>query len=133
MDQNKNAWEGWQRAMLEEGDVAVLMAEQHNLNEEKAPLWAIYGAYGVADNRRKIVLSDRDIAIRAGSKGPDFKITDKSVEAAAHAEPEYKAYIDTIEEGRTKLMSLDAKITFLEWLIQQRRSEEYFKQGVNRQ
>lgn len=111
--------------MLEAGDVIDLLKAKLDLEEGSASLRARFGPYGVAENGRKVLLSEAEITIRSTAEQSGRKVTDKSVDAEAHIQPHYKAFLESLEQGRTELFVADARIAFLDGLIAERRSENY--------
>lgn len=119
----------WKQRVREMGDITDLMAEQFDLNLERAPVYAAYGTFGVWENRRKVTLSILDVEERANAEQAGRKVTDKSVDAITHANPTYIAMIDDAERGRTALAVIDAKLLFLEGLIAKLRADDYRRNG----
>ena len=79
----------------------ALHALRDELMAEAAPLGALYGAFGTFDPHRKIRLSEANLHIRAAWPETE-KVTESRLDIEAHANAQYKAWIDdaTLQRAR---------------------------------
>lgn len=90
--------------------VAELHAERALLTKKAARLSALYGGFGIWDARRKEMLALCTLKIRDAEldKESPRRLTDKMLDAEAHAHPEYTAFLSrSVEEKAAWLVMED--------------------------
>lgn len=93
-------------AALLEQEAADISDTIEALDNERAPLWAVYGYNGTYDDERKALL---DLcAIEARGKGE--KLTEAHIGQLAHTHDAYRAHLDNAREERMRMALLDAEI-----------------------
>lgn len=86
----------------------VLEAELDVMSDEWARGWALYGPGGGWSDVRKAMLSAREIAIRdTWNEIKLGKMTDAKLDAEAHADPEYRKFLDRSMLERAQWILLD--------------------------
>lgn len=86
----------------------VLEAELDAMSEEWARGWALFGPGGMLDAQRKALLSAREIAIKDEWNEIKLgKLTDAKLDAAAHADPTYRKWLDDMQLCRAQWILLD--------------------------
>lgn len=73
--------------------IESLLAERDELVKSVAPLRAKHGPFGTFDALRKVQLATIAATIRAKAVAQGVKLTEASIEEAAHASPEYAGFI----------------------------------------
>lgn len=91
-----------------------LLAERHRLVAQGAELRARYGAFGSADNLRKIELSRIKQLLRATALRDGVKMTEAALDDAAHADPRYVEYITIATRERAEWSVLEDHIQAIE-------------------
>lgn len=94
-----------------------LLDERNHLVAKVAPLWALYGPGGTADNSRKNELARLDGLIRALATGEGKKVTEPMVEAATHAHPDYLNFVAKMTTERAEFFKLNAQLEAIEWKV----------------
>lgn len=86
----------------------VLAAELDIMSDEWARGWALYGPGGGWSDVRKAMLSAREIHIRDNWNEIKLgKMTDAKLDAEAHADPEYRKFLDRSMLERAQWILLD--------------------------
>ena len=85
-----------------------LLQELASTEDEWAKGAALYGAGGLLDAQRKIILSADLLEIRDSL--PE-KVTEKVLDAMGHGAPRYVAFVNAHVTGRAEWLALDAKRT----------------------
>lgn len=96
----------------------LLLAKHGKLREQHAALWAKYGPGGVADNLRKAELSRIKEMLRAKAIESGVKMTEASLDDAAHDHADYRDFIALMLTERVKYFETDAKLRELDWRFQ---------------
>lgn len=97
--------------------LAELLEQRTHLVEKVATLRARYGAFGTWDNERKILLSQLSATLRAQATRSGAKMTDKSVDEASHAHPDYIDFITTATTDRAAWIRQEAQIEAIDFTI----------------
>lgn len=84
----------------------ALLQELASTEDEWAQSAALYGAGGLLDAQRKIILSTAMLEIRDSL--PE-KVTEKVLDAMGHTAAEYTAFVNAHVVGRAQWLALDAK------------------------
>lgn len=87
-----------------------LLDEYGHIGTRYAALWADYGAGCLLDNQRKAFLSSIAAKIRVERAEQGLKTTEASIEEAAHADPEYVAWLTEQETGRMAFMLTELEL-----------------------
>lgn len=103
----------------------VLLERLEALQRERAPLFALYGAFGTFDHTRKIALAAERDAVRLGAGANGQKITEAAIDDIARNSDHYKSLIARATEERTQLALLDAEIQVIEMRLSLMRAERY--------
>ena len=94
-----------------------LLDERAHLVAKVAPLWALYGPGGTADNSRKNELARLDGLVRAMAVGTEQKMTEPKIEAATHAHPDYLNFVAKMTTERAEFFKLNAQLEAIEWKV----------------
>jgi hypothetical protein len=86
----------------------ALLQELASTEDAWAEGASLYGAGGLLDSQRKIILSVALLEIRDSL--PE-KVTEKVLDAMGHTASEYKAFVNAHVVGRAQWLALDAKRT----------------------
>ncbi len=97
---------------------AELLAEQAEelsdtieaLDNERSPLWAVYGYNGTWEAERKALLCVCADLVRHGYQVKQLKVTEAQIDQEAHATDTYNNRIGQAVDERTKMALLDAEI-----------------------
>lgn len=92
---------------------------------QRAPLHAVYGAFGTFDHTRKVLLSATRNAYRDTFSASGEKVTEARLDDLAHADGEYQGFIETATAQRTQLALLDAEATLLEHKLSHLKAQQY--------
>ena len=95
-----------------------LLAERDELVEQSATLHARYGAFGTWGDERKSKLAVIAALLRAQALRDGVKVTEASLEEAAHASGEYMAAVTVATVDRAELYRLESKISNIDATIQ---------------
>ena len=94
-----------------------LLARRRELVERHAELAAVFGSFGTLEHQRKIELALIGARLRAEYTAAGVKVTEAALDAGAHADPSYIAFITKATEQRAEwarveneLESIDATI-----------------------
>lgn len=88
--------------------IEELLAERDTLVQQVAPLRARHGPFGTWDALRKIHLSASAAVVRA--KAGDTKVTEASIDQAAHTHPDYVAFVQEGTQEKADWIVLENKI-----------------------
>ena len=102
-----------------------LQQRRRQLMTEYATLRALHGPNGKWDARRKSMLEAMKIKARMTLKAAGEKITEAMVDAEAHADPQYIAFLDAGDAGAIRYVVVDNEITELQERIEGRRAALY--------
>lgn len=102
-----------------------LLERLEALQRERAPLFALYGAFGTFDHTRKIVLAGCRDQARTEAQDANVKVTEAALDDWAHTYEAYKSLIARATEERTQLARLDAEIQVIEMRLSLMRAERY--------
>ena len=91
-----------------------LLAERQALVDLAAPLAARYGPFGVWDSRRKQVLAECSLDVRARSE----KMTEAHIDARARTHPRYITFLESSESDKAEWLRLDNAIQSVNERIQ---------------
>jgi hypothetical protein len=100
-----------------------LHAARRELLQTLAPLKALYGSFGTHDDRRKQLVEAMKVRAMNRAKDAGEKYTDKSVDAEAHNDPDYLAFLDRSELERIEFIQQANQLTEIEELIRSREIE----------
>lgn len=87
----------------------VLLQKLSSTHEEWAAGAARFGPGGTFDAHRKSVLAVRSLQERDAAAGRGEKITEAKLDEAAHADEDYRAWLDGQTVKRAEWLTLDAK------------------------
>lgn len=101
--------------------VEELLAQRALLVRKAARLAAVYGPFGVWEARRKELLALCTLKIRDAEldrpEGERRRLTDKLLDAEAHAHPEYQAFLSRSVEEKASWLVLEDEIQGLNELV----------------
>lgn len=97
-----------------------LLDERDTLVRQVAPLRAVYGAFGVHEAQRKILLAGLRGQIRAEAlrEKSARRLTNDQIDDEAHDHPAYLDFITTATKERAQWIVLEAKIEAIDFRIQ---------------
>lgn len=96
----------------------VLIAKHRRIRDGYATLWAKYGPGGVADSLRKAELSRIKELLRARRAGePGSKVTEASLDDAAHDHPDYAAFLAMMLSERASFYVKQVELEEVSWEI----------------
>lgn len=111
------------RAVEERAEVdslGNLHARRRALLAQYNPLAVVHGSFGTWDARRKQMVSLATIRVRINS--PE-KLTEKVLDAMAHADDEYALFLDESEAAKVHFRELDNELTEITERIKSRETE----------
>lgn len=91
-----------------------LHAQRRKIEKEYHPLWALYGPGGVWDSVRKALLDSTAAKIRKEALDAGRKVTDGSIDEAAHAHKEYQDFLVTSVTERQTFSKLSMDLQEIE-------------------
>lgn len=94
--------------------------ERRRLYRVSAKLIAMYGPFGIFDDRRKQILEAIKTRVRIEQRGLNVKITNDEVSERAHADKQYKDFIDRALDERIEYLKIWNRISEINELIQNR-------------
>jgi len=96
-----------------------LHARRRQLIQANAPLIALYGPFGLWDPKRKALLESLKVRARmALSQGG--KPTEAAIDAAAHADPQYEAFLDQSFVDKIAWIQADTELREIDERIRNR-------------
>ncbi len=102
--------------------VSELLAERETLVERVADLRARHGSFGTYGDLRKIELSRIAMMLRAQAVKDGIKVTEGGIEDAAHAHPDYVAFVTAATLQRAEWVRLENQIEAIEATIRRGQS-----------
>lgn len=102
--------------------VDVIIQRHRRLREKHAELWGKYGPGGVADHLRKSELARLKELLRAKAAQAGTKVTEASLDDAAHDHPDYRDFLAMMLADRATLFETEAKLKEIEWTFQRSQS-----------
>lgn len=97
--------------------LAELLDEHRLIRKKVASLWAKYGPGGVAENLRKAELARLTEYLRAVAEDEGRKVTEASLNAAAHGHKDYIELVDLMLRERGQYFELHAQMQEIEWKV----------------
>lgn len=91
--------------------IESLLAERDELVQQVAPLRAKHGPFGTYDALRKVELSTIASALRAQAVADGRKMTEASIEEAAHSDSRYVTFVTIATQEKTEWATLENRIT----------------------
>jgi hypothetical protein len=104
----------------------ALQAERLTLVRQSAALATLYGPFGMWDTQRKRRLSVAELKVRNEAADRSEKVTDKAVDALAHVDPEYVAFLERSLVEKADYLVLQVQIDALTERIRSRETDMYF-------
>lgn len=98
--------------------IESLLAERDTLVQQVAELRARHGAFGTYDALRKVQLATIAAKLRAQALATGTKVTEASLDEAAHASPEYADFITQMTEEKAAWAIQENRITSISDTIQ---------------
>lgn len=123
-----NTWDGALTSLesrAETDSLEDLQLRRRQLLPEYAALRALHGPNGKWDARRKAMLEAMKIKARMALKDAGEKVTEAMVDAYAHADEQYVAFLDAGEAGAIRYVVVDNEVTELQERIEGRRAAIY--------
>jgi hypothetical protein len=120
---NDGTWSGELTALEERSSIESLEhlhAERRKLLPEYAQLRALHGTSGKWDAKRKALLEAMKIKARMEMNSRQEKVTEGAVDALAHADEQYVAFIDRSIEDATRFVVVETEVQEIEELIRNR-------------
>jgi flagellar biosynthesis regulator FlaF len=99
------------------GNVEHHIARFLKLSREVAPLRAVHGPGGTFDPQRKANVSTIKMRVRAEAVAAGSKLTVDEIDAIAHADDQYVAFITQATTDRTRMAELEAELEAIQFLI----------------
>lgn len=94
-------------ARAEVDSLGDLQQRRRELLNILAPLKALYGPFGLFDDRRKRMLEAMKVKVRAElTSGDGKKPTEAQIDAMAYADPQYERYLDDAYEAKIEYVRL---------------------------
>jgi hypothetical protein len=87
-----------------------LLAERYELTKHAASVYAMYGPFGTAELRRKVVLATSELQVRADFAASGEKATEGKVDALARTHQMYLDFLDAMEAGRAEWLVIETKL-----------------------
>jgi hypothetical protein len=100
-----------------------LHAKRYGIIERLAPLKALHGAFGSADDRRKRVLECCKLRARQRLSEGGGKVTEGMIEAEGYADPEYESLLDEGIAAKIEYILLDNELATVNDRIRSREFE----------
>lgn len=117
------AWEGDLSALESRAEVDSLEDLHHRRRAvlvQLAPLKALHGPFGTWDAKRKQLLEALKVKHRMEQSAAGVKTTEGLIDALAHADEQYAAFLDQSERDKTDYLLLDNEHTELNERIRSR-------------
>lgn len=92
----------------------ALVAERAKVQSDMREVEALYGPYGLWDERRRALRGAIADEIRVAAKDANTKVTEALVEDAACNDPRYQRALDEAFHGKVKYLTLSQRIRELE-------------------
>lgn len=90
--------------------VESLLAERDTLVTQIAPLRAVHGPFGTYGDQRKILLAQLAARLRAEAVASGTRVTEAALDEAAHAHPEYVAFVTEATQQKADYFVLENRI-----------------------
>jgi hypothetical protein len=87
-----------------------LLARRQELTQQAASLYAVYGPFGTAEHRRKVVLATAELQVRSDIAQSGEKATEGKVDAMARTHTMYLDFLDAMEAGRAEWLVAETKL-----------------------
>ncbi|OQW33317.1 MAG: hypothetical protein A4C66_04115 [Nitrospira sp. HN-bin3] len=87
-----------------------LHAQRRDILAMFAPLKAMHGAFGLYDARRKALLEGLKVRTRERLMAANAKVTDAIVDAEAHNDPTYVAWLDEQFTDKVRYVQLEVEM-----------------------
>jgi hypothetical protein len=87
-----------------------LLAERYELTKQAASVYAMYGPFGTAELRRKVVLATSELQVRADLAASGEKATEGKVDALARTHQMYLDFLDAMEAGRAEWLVIETRL-----------------------
>lgn len=97
-----------------------LHSKRRDLLVEFAPLKAMHGAFGLYDARRKRLLEGLKVRTRERLTAANAKVTDAIVDAEAHDDPSYSAWLDDQLTDKVRYVQLEYEMDEISELVRNR-------------
>lgn len=94
--------------------------ERRRLYRQYGKLIAMYGPFGIFDDRRKQILEALKTQARAEQRAAGGKVTNDEINELAHANPRYQAFLDTALDEKIRYLQVWNRISEINELIQNR-------------
>jgi hypothetical protein len=90
--------------------IESLLAERDTLVKEAGPLRAKHGSFGTYDDERKVLLAQLAVTLRAKALETGTKVTEASLDQAAHAHPDYVRWVADAIVEKARYFELENRI-----------------------
>lgn len=110
-----------------------LLDERRRLVDQVAELRAKYGPWGAWDALRKVQLSQALFRIKEGYRAAGIKRSNDEVDAEAHADGDYIAFVRLAVTERAKWVKLEERITAIDFIINRAQAVARFVTSEPRQ
>lgn len=94
--------------------------ERRRLYRQYARLIALYGPFGIWDDRRKQMLEAFKTQARAEQRAAGAKVTNDEINELAHANPAYQKFLDDSLDDKIRYLQIWNRISEINELIQSR-------------
>lgn len=122
---SSDSWDGDLTALESRADVDSLydlQQRRRKLIEDNAHLLALYGSFGLFDDRRKQMLEAQKVAARMNLTQQGAKVTEGMVEAEAYGSAAYQTLLDRAIEDKIACIKVQNAIDELNERIKNRES-----------
>lgn len=94
-----------------------LIAEHRHTRKRLSALWAKYGPGGVGEHMRRAEVARIIEYLRAMAMAEERKVTEASLDAAAHAHRQYFDFVAVLTNERAEYYELMAQLQEIEWKV----------------
>ena len=116
-------WDGALTQLEERAEIDSLddlQARRRQLLPEYSALRALHGSNGKWDAKRKALLEALKVRARMDATKRGEKVTEGLIDALAHADEQYIAFVDSGIDGATRYVVLETEITEIEEKVRNR-------------
>jgi hypothetical protein len=103
-----------------------LQYRRRQIIDAYAPLKALYGPFGLFDDRRKRLLESLKVRARMALAADGGKVTEGIVDATAYADPQYEKFLDDAYAAKVQYIRMENELSEIQERISSREAELYF-------
>lgn len=94
--------------------------ERRRLYKENAKIIALYGPFGIFDDRRKQILESIKVRIRYERRDQKPRASNDEIDSAAHADPRYEKFLNEALDEKIMYLRVWNRISEINELVQNR-------------